>query len=176
MTSSDTDTKPLGLEPIRDFASRYLDAWNSHDAARMAPLLSDDVVWADPALPEPASGIAAVQDFMRTGWRAFPDLRFEEPDPPHLSVAGDRVAWAWRMHGTMLGPLEPPGFAPTARPMVVDGVDLWTMRGDRIVRYRAFYDLTDLSRQLGILPPPGSRAERVTVALQRLQARLARRR
>jgi steroid delta-isomerase-like uncharacterized protein len=173
VTSSETGTS--GTEAINDFATRYLDAWNSRDAARIEPLLTDDIAWSDPALPEPARGVAAVQDFMRTSWRAFPDLRFEEPDPPHLSVAGDKVAWAWRMHGTMLGPLEPPGFAPTGRRMVVDGVDLWTIRGNRIAVYRAFWDLTDLSRQLGILPPPGSRAERATVALQRLQARFARR-
>jgi steroid delta-isomerase-like uncharacterized protein len=165
----------LGLDSIRQFAERYLDAWNSHDASKMAPLVTDDVVWSDPALPEPARGVAAVQEFMRFSWRAFPDLRFEEPDRPHMTVSGTQVAWAWRMHGTMSGPIEPPGFAPTGRSMHVDGVDLWVMREDRIAVYRAFYDLNDLSVQLGILPPPGSRAERVTVALQRLQARLIRR-
>ena len=46
---------------------------------------------------------------------------------------------------------------------------------DWLARYRAFYDLNDLVRQLGILPPAGSRAERATAALQRLQVRLSRR-
>jgi hypothetical protein len=49
------------------------------------------------------------------------------------------------------------------------------MRDGRIARYRAFYDMNDVARQLGIVPAPGSRAERGMVALQRLQARLARR-
>jgi hypothetical protein len=49
------------------------------------------------------------------------------------------------------------------------------MRDGRIARYRAFYDMNDLARQLGIVPALGSRAERGMVALQRLQARLARR-
>jgi hypothetical protein len=78
------------------------------------------------------------------------------------------------MRGTMLGAVDPPGFAPTGRTMLVDGVDLWQFEGERIARYRAFYDLTDLSRQLGILPPQGGRAERATVGLQRLQARMLR--
>lgn len=112
---------------------------------------------------------------MRTSFRAFPDLHFTEPDPPHISVAGDRIAWAWRMEGTMRGHIDPPGFAPTGERFRLDGVDLWTMEGGRIARYRAFYDLNDLVRQLGILPPAGSRAERVTAALQRLQVRLTRR-
>jgi steroid delta-isomerase-like uncharacterized protein len=150
-------------------------AWNSCDVDAMAELITDDIVWADPALPEPARGVAEVQEFMRASFRAFPDLRFSEPDPPHLSVEGDQLAWAWSMAGTMHGPVDPPGFAPTGRTMSVDGVDLWTMRDGRIARYRAFYDMTDLARQLGIMPPAGSGAERATVALQRLQARFQRR-
>src|SRR3954469_20687593 len=148
-----------------------MDAWNSQSAHAMAELLTEDVFWSDPALPEPARGIAAVQEFMRTSWQAFPDLRFEEPNPPHMSITGDSVAWAWRMHGTMSGPIEPPGFAPTGKSMTVDGVDIWIMRAGTIATYHACYDLMDLSRQLGIMPPPGSRAERATVGVQRLQAR-----
>jgi hypothetical protein len=41
--------------------------------------------------------------------------------------------------------------------------------------YRAFYDMNDLARQLGIVPAPGSVGERGMVKLQRLQARLGRR-
>lgn len=140
----------------------------------MAELLTDDIVWADPALPQPARGIPAVQDFMRVSFRAFPDLIFSEPDPPHLTVTGDEIAWAWTMQGTMTGPVDPPGFAPTGRRMRVDGVDLWRMRDGKIARYRAFYDTTDLARQLGIMPASGSRGERAMVAMQRLQARFLR--
>jgi steroid delta-isomerase-like uncharacterized protein len=141
----------------------------------MAQLLTDDIVWADPALPEPARGIAEVQEFMRVSFRAFPDLRFREPDPPAMAVSGDLVLWAWHMDGTHQGDISPPGFAPTGRAMAVDGIDQWTMREGRIARYRAFYDMNDLARQLGIVPASGSRAERAMVALQRLQARLTRR-
>jgi steroid delta-isomerase-like uncharacterized protein len=160
---------------LTSFTRRYADAWNECDLLAMAELLTEDIVWADPALAEPVRGIAAVQHFMRTSFRTFPDLRFSEPEEPHLSVAGDRVAWAWTMDGTMRGPADPPGFAPTRRTMHVEGVDLWRMRDGRIARYRAFYDTTDLARQLGIMPLRGSGAERATVALQRLQARLRRR-
>jgi steroid delta-isomerase-like uncharacterized protein len=167
-------TAPAGLD-LAAFARRYADAWNACDVAAMAELLTADIVWDDPALPEPARGIAAVQDFMRASFQTFPDLRFGEPDEPHLSVEGNLVAWAWTMQGTMHGAADPPGFAPTGRTMHVEGVDLWTMREGRIARYRAFYDTTDLARQLGIVPPRGSAGERATVALQRLQARLRRR-
>jgi steroid delta-isomerase-like uncharacterized protein len=167
-------TAAAGFE-LASFTRCYAAAWNECDVAAMADLITEDIVWADPALPEPLRGIAAVQDFMRASFHTFPDLRFDEPDEPHLSRAGDLVAWAWTMEGTMWGSADPPGFAPTGRAMHVEGVDLWTMRDGRIARYRAFYDATDLARQLGIRPPRGSTAERATVAMQRLQARLRRR-
>jgi steroid delta-isomerase-like uncharacterized protein len=161
---------------LAQFCARYLAAWNGHDASAIADLVTEDVVWEDPALPAPAHGPLAVQEFMRTAWVAFPDLRFDDTDTPHCSSNGDRVAWRWRMRGTMTGPIEPPGFAPTGRSMEIEGVDLWTMRDGRIARYRAFYDTNDLARQLGIAPPPGGRAEKAMVALQRVQARVMRRR
>jgi steroid delta-isomerase-like uncharacterized protein len=166
---------PEALVELRAFVERYVAAWNGRDTDGMAQLITDDIVWADPALPEPARGVPAVQEFMRISFRAFPDLRFGEPDPPALAATGDVVLWAWYMEGTQRGPIDPPGFAPTHRSMRVDGVDQWTMRDGRIARYRAFYDMNDIAGQLGIVPAPGSRAERGMVALQRLQARLSRR-
>jgi steroid delta-isomerase-like uncharacterized protein len=157
------------------FTARYRAAWNECDTAAMAELVTEDIVWADPALPEPARGVAEVQEFMRASFRGFPDLQFGEPDPPQVSVSGDVVFWAWSMEGTNRGAIDPPGFAATGRRMHVDGVDQWTMREGRIALYRAFYDMNDLARQLGIVPAPGSVGERGMVKLQRLQARLGRR-
>ena len=159
---------------LADFTQRYVAAWNGCDTDSMAELLTEDIVWVDPALPEPARGIPAVQEFMRTSFQIFPDLRFSEPDPPHLTTEGNLISWAWTMEGTFRGPIDPPGFAPTGKRMKIDGVDLWRMRDGKIDDYRAFYDMNELVRQLGILPEPGSRAERMTVALQRLQVRFQR--
>ncbi len=161
---------------LQEFAQRYAAAWNGRDSSAMDALVTDDIVWFDPALPQPARGKADVRAFMEDSWRAFPDLRFSEPDPPFLVAEDDKVAWAWRMQGTFSGaPIEPPGFAPTGRRMDVRGIDEWLMRDGRIAHYRAYYDATDLSRQLGIVPERGSGAERAVVALQRLQARMRRR-
>jgi steroid delta-isomerase-like uncharacterized protein len=170
-----TDTTTLPDVDLAAFTSRYVAAWNEQRPDAIAELITDDIFWFDPALPQAARSVAEVQEFMRASFRAFPDLRFAEPDPPHLSVAGNEVAWAWTMRGTMTGELSPPGFAPTGRSMHVEGVDLWRFRDGRIENYRAYYDVTDLARQLGIMPAAGSGAERATVALQRLQARFQRR-
>ncbi len=167
---------PAGVTTgLHEFVERYEAAWNACDTAAMAELLTEDIVWTDPALPEPARGIPAVQEFMRSTFRAFPDVRFSQPDPPALAVSGEVVLWTWHMEGTNRGAIDPPGFAPTGRRISIDGVDEWLMRDGRIYRYRAFYDMNEVARQLGLVPPPGSRAERGMIAVQRLRARLARR-
>jgi steroid delta-isomerase-like uncharacterized protein len=158
---------------LRSFVERYMAAWNGADPDAIAELVNVDIVWSDPALAEPARGIPAVQEFMRASTSAFPDLRFGEPDPPLLAASGDVVLWGWYMEGTNSGMLDPPGYAPTGRTMRVEGIDQWTMRDGRIARYRAFYDMNDVARQLGLAPAQGSRAEQAMVALQRGQARLA---
>src|SRR4051812_46370275 len=168
-------SSPSSLD-LAQFCARYLAALNSHDVAAIADLVTDDVVWEDPALAEPARGPAAVQDFMRDACVAFPDLRFDESDDPHLSVDGDEVAWRWRMRGTNTGRIDPPGFAATGRAIALDGVDLWRMREGRIARARAFYDFNALAVQLGLAPAPGSRMEKAAVTLQRLQSRVPTRR
>jgi steroid delta-isomerase-like uncharacterized protein len=158
----------------REFSERYLEAWNSHDPDAIEELVTPDVVWLDPALPEPARGVDEVKDFMRRSLIAFPDLHFT-PGPFWLDAHGDSVSWAWRMEGTHRGEIEPPGFAPTGRRIDVDGIDVWDFAGGRIERYRAYYDMALLAQQLGVMPHPGSRGERVGVMLQRAQARFVRR-
>ena len=158
----------------REFAERYVDAWNSHDAERIEPLVTPDVVWLDPALPEPARGVEEVKDFMRRSWVAFPDLQL------HLGAdvaraARESMTWSWRMEGTHTGVIEPPGFASTGKRIDIDGIDVWDFAEGRIEHYRAYYDMATLARQIGAMPPPGSAGERVGVLLQRTQARFARR-
>ena len=148
----------------REFAERYGEVWSSHDADKIEPLVTDDIVWLDPALSEPARGVGEVKEFMRTSWIAFPDLRFT-PGPMWLDPHEDSMTWAWRMEGTNSGPLEPPGFAPTGRPIDIDGIDVWDFADGRIERYRAYYDMALVAQQLGVMPSPGSRGERVGVML-----------
>jgi steroid delta-isomerase-like uncharacterized protein len=158
----------------REFAERYTEALNSYDAERLDALVVPDVVWLDPALPETARGVEEVKDFMRRSWAAFPDLHFTG-GPLWLDPHNDSVAWSWRMEGTHRGEIEPPGFAPTGRRIDIDGIDVWDFAEGRIERCRAYYDGLLLAQQLGVMPPPGSRGERVGVLLQRAQARFARR-
>ncbi len=158
----------------REFTERYGEVWNSHDADLIEPLVTEDIVWLDPALPEPARGVEEVKQFMRASWAAFPDLRFTA-GPMWLDPHEDSMTWAWRMEGTQTGPIDPPGFAPTGKRIDIDGIDVWDFADGLLQRYRAYYDMALLARQIGAMPPPGSTGERMGVLLQRTQARFARR-
>jgi steroid delta-isomerase-like uncharacterized protein len=160
------------IEWLREFGERYLDAWNSHDPSAVAACIAEDVVWEDPALPAPARGRDEVAAFVKMSVVAFPDYRFSEPGGP--AISDDRlVAYQpWRMAGTNTGPIDPPGFAPTGRGFAIEGVDIWRFRGGLIWRYRAAYDFTDIARQLGLMPPRDSGAEKALVRMQRMRKRL----
>jgi steroid delta-isomerase-like uncharacterized protein len=158
-------------DTLAGFVERYLAAWNSRSAAPFGELVTDDVIWDDPALAQPARGRSSFEGFLAASWRAFPDLAFDM-GAGFLAVEGDRAAFSWRMFGTNTGPLDPPGFAPTGRSIDVHGMDLVRMVDGRIADYRAFYDMQGLVRQLGLVPPPGSRAERALVSVQRVGAKV----
>ncbi len=166
---------------LRRFCGLYLEAWNSHVPDRVLALATEDVLWEDPTIPGGrARGHAEVRSWLVSFWRAFPDMTFafldgashEQPDALYVSGCGRRVAAPWRCHGTLLGPLDPPGFAPTGRKLELAGVDLYAFRGGRVCHVRTITDLQDAARQAGLLPRAGGAGERIAVLLQRMRARL----
>jgi hypothetical protein len=160
---------------LDDFAHRWLQGWNAHDGEAVAALCTEGVEFSDPLLGT-VRGRAAVAGWVRSCAQAFPDYRFEEPERPYLSRDAAKAIVPWRMIATNTGPIDPPGFAPTGRSIVVDGVDHWWFGDGLVERYRADYDAQGLSVQLGLAPAPGSRTQHVLAAAQRLAAKLPRRR
>ena len=176
MTVEQTKTRSAspGEKFAIELAQRWQEAWNSRDPDRVVSLCTEDIVWEDPLTERPEQGRQAVAEYLRSVWRTFPDLTFTWPEGPYASFHGIKLALHWHVTGTMRGPAEPPGFAPTGRKLEADGVDLLELRGDLVCRYLGIFDMRDSAQQLGLLPAPGSRAEQVAVALQRLIARAVR--
>jgi steroid delta-isomerase-like uncharacterized protein len=164
-----------GQRLARDFADRWQRAWNSRDPGQVVSLCTEDVVWDDPITERPERGRAAVADYLRSVWRTFPDLEFTWPEGPYASFEGIKLALHWRVTGTMIGPMEPPGFAPTGKRMEAEGVDLLELRDGLVCAYSGFFDAQGIARQVGVVPPSGSVAEKMAVALQRLQVAIGRR-
>ena len=165
------------LDPafVEEWSKRYLEVWNSLDADGVAAMCTDDVVWKDPGIPNTVHGREEVRAFVRATARAFPDFRVEELGQLHFPPEEPRVLSRYRLTGTMLGPWEYSNLAATGRRVEVLGVDDWTFRGELMSNYMTYYDSLDMARQLGVLPPTGSGADRAMAGLQHLQARFQRR-
>jgi len=162
---------------VRGWVQRFVDAWHWHDPERLASLCTDDVLWEDPFIHP--GGVAHGKDELRTWlasiFRAMPDLRFDVEGEPLVSLDGTTIAAVWRGTGTVTGPLDPPGFAPTGQQAELRGVDVHTFRDGILAHVVTITDLNAAGRQLGAVPPAGSRREKAVVVLQRLNARRMRR-
>ena len=157
-----------------EFAERWAAAWNSHDAERVLELVTDDIVYDDSAWPETMRGKAAVREFIDHTWRAFPDLTFESVGGAHVASDGPRAAFWWKGTGTHTGPIDPPGIPPTGRRLEFEGADFHEYRDGKLARLRIVFDMSDLGRQLGVMPERGSAGEKAMVGVQKLRSRLKR--
>ena len=160
--------EPIDAQELHRFCETYFEAWNLHSPEAVADCASAEVLWDSPALPEIGSGREAVVDIVRATDTAFPDYQFSRPSP--LAIAEDRrTAYVpWRMTGTNTGPFEPPGYAPTGRPIDLSGLDVWRFKDRLIWRYQAIYNYSLLARQLGLAMPRGGKLEWLAVRTQRL--------
>jgi steroid delta-isomerase-like uncharacterized protein len=155
------------IDWIRNFETRLLDAWNSHEAGRVLAMMTDDIEYRDDAWPKTMRGHADVREFLDSTWTAFPDLTIELVEGPYVIHGKPGCAIYWRASGTHTGRLDPPGLAATGRRWKGDGMLVDEYRDGRVCRLRTCFDMLDASRQLGLMPRPGSLAERAIAAAQR---------
>ncbi len=154
-------------------AERMADAWNARDLPSFFSLVTEDVWWDDPAMPAPAAGAAAVRRFAEAVLRAFPDFHYAIRPPICVAPDGSRCAVPWRISGTHVAPLDPPGYAPTNRRAEFDGVDVLEFRGEKVCRIMTLFNPLEPAGQLlglTLRPRPDSLQERLVVGLQRLLA------
>jgi len=164
-----TAAKGAGVASI---ARTYFDAVSAHDLDAMAQL------W-EPGGVDVLHGLAELEapDGIRAWFgglfAAMPDFRLEVLDV----VAGEeRAAVRWRATGTFDGSGRFEGMRPTGARVVLSGCDMLTIHDGKIHRNDAYLNGAEMARQLGALPPAGSRRERAMLALLNLRTRLAPRR
>ncbi len=136
--------------------------------------MTDDIVYDDTAWPQTMRGKADVREFLDHTWTAFPDIEFETLNGPMLADDPPRAAFWWRGTGTNTGPIDPPGIPPTGKRIEFEGADFHEYRDGKVAKLRIVFDMTDLSRQLGLMPEPGSTGEKAMVAAAKVQAKLRR--
>jgi steroid delta-isomerase-like uncharacterized protein len=134
-------------------AHAFFDAWNANDLSKSDPYQADDVIAEQPGAPGPMNreqSRAYLQNFLT----AFPGSKFEVL----LTITqGDYVVDHWKVGGGVhSNPLQTPSggtIPPTGKTATVVGSTTWLIKNGKVAHSWAFWDMTSLLGQLGLLPP-----------------------
>ncbi len=101
-------------------------------------------------------GRSEIMEFFAATFAAAPDM---ETTVTRVVAAEESAAVEWRMEGTFDGE-QFQGIDPTGGRLELRGLDLIEVEGDEIVSNTAYYDGMAFARQVGMMPPQDSGAER----------------
>lgn len=105
-------------------------------------------------------------------FEAVPDAAMEVIE---TTTEDDRCTVRWHLTGTFAGPGAWQGIAPTGGRLDLEGCDVLQVADGLVIANEAYVDGMTIARQLGVLPPRDSGAERGLTAITNLRTRLARR-
>jgi hypothetical protein len=146
-----TTSNSIALSPkfLRDFGTRWEAAWNSHETDRVLELLDDEIVWDDTVFwPHVIEGLDEMRRYVDTIWKVMPDVTFEEVQFFTAPEDG-RAIYLFRQSGS-----APKRFAPGR--FQTYGCDIFLrFRDGKLSNYLAQYEITEMMRQYGALPPRG---------------------
>lgn len=151
------DTRPSTTRQAGDVGRAYLEALGAQDLDRACALWSRDGV-------DDLVGIAMlhnpdeVRDFFADIYAALTGFSLEILS---ITAQDDRAVAHWRMRGRFDGSGTMLGLAPNGRALDMRGVDLLTVHNGLIVHNTSFTNAAEMARQLAVLPPQGSKLERV---------------
>ena len=115
-------------------------------------------------------GPAEIGDYFEEAFAAAPDFHMELVA---IAEDGENVFARWRLTGTHDGPLL--GIEPTHKRVEVDGIDHVVIRDGHLVSNFVVYDQMQYARQIGLMPPDGSSADRALKGVFNARTRLAQR-
>jgi steroid delta-isomerase-like uncharacterized protein len=113
-------------------------------------------------------GADAMANYFATLFAALPDFHMAVVA---LAEAGEDVFVHWHMTGTHTG-ARFEGVEPTGRAIAIDGMDHFVIRDGTVATNFVVFDQMQFARQIGMLPPDGSRADRATKAAFNAKTRL----
>lgn len=86
-----------GGSALATWMQRYLEAWDSHDPARVGAFVAEDATYEDLAVGQMHRGRAAIEAFVATSHEFSRDYGFV---PISEAQSGDRYTLEWEMIGT----------------------------------------------------------------------------
>ena len=142
------------------------DILNRHDAASLAQLYTAETVERFP--DKTCHGGDEIVAYFEDVFAAVPDWNIEIVG---LAEQGEDVFVQWHMTGTHSGPLL--GVAPTGKALAIDGIDHFVVRDGKIVSNFVVVDQLQYARQIGMMPPDGSGADRAMKSVFNARTKLA---
>jgi steroid delta-isomerase-like uncharacterized protein len=125
------------------------EAFNKRDTKTFLDLHLEAVTFQDPTVPEPLHGSAELEGLFHGLFEVFPDCKIEVGRAYGM---GDWVCAECVETGTMKGPIKHPGgeISATGKFYKISTILVCRVEGGRIAEVKIFYDLLDLTTQLGI--------------------------
>jgi ketosteroid isomerase-like protein len=121
-----------GLSMLREIAAGF----DTHDLDRILVHFADDAVFESPRGPDAWGQRFVGRDAIRAAFAGrfagIPDVRYQADDH---QIDGDRGASEWTLSGT----------TTDGQRIEVRGCDLWTFRGDKVIKKDSFWKI----RQVG---------------------------
>jgi steroid delta-isomerase-like uncharacterized protein len=139
-----TDNKRI----VEEFIS---DLFTKGDLTAVDRYLDPNFINHDPPLPGSAAGGEGMRQASEVFRQAFPDWR---SDVQQMIAEGDLVAEHFVAHGTHRGSVM--GEPPTGQHVVLRGINIFRMTGDKIIERWGRLDDLGMLQQLGLVPGPAT--------------------
>jgi steroid delta-isomerase-like uncharacterized protein len=126
---------------------------NQHDVQPLRQFWTDETVERFP--DRTCRGSDEIARYFEDTFTAIPDFHIEV-----IAVAedGEHVFVHWRLTGTHRGPLL--GIEATGKRLAIDGMDHFVITDGTVVSNFVVFDQMQYARQIGMMPPDDSPADR----------------
>jgi steroid delta-isomerase-like uncharacterized protein len=151
-----------------ELVNALFDRLNAHDVPGLRELWVADGVERFP--DRECNGVEEIARHFEALFGAVPDFHMEIQG---MLEQGDQVFVRWRLTGTHTGASGFQGLDPTGKEIAVDGIDHITVRDGRLAHNFVVFDQMQFARQLGLLPPDGSAADRALKAAFNAKTKIA---
>ena len=165
MPEAKTAEKPKTRRPrrtkrkiVEDHARSYFDAVAKRDPEAMSTHWADDIVEEIPGVGV-LRGPGEVKSYFQDLFAAVPDA---EMTVQRVVADDTRAVVEWRLRGTFSG-APYVGIEPTGRHLELRGADVLEIESQKIKSNTVYFDTTEFARQIGMMPPQDSGAERAMV-------------
>ncbi len=164
-----TTARPPDSASNADLARWAFDILNTHDVTPLKPYWTDATRERFPN--ETCVGPDSIISYFEAIFAALPDFHIQIVG---LAEQGDDVFVQWRLSGTHSGAAWQ-GIAPTGTRVELDGIDHFVVREGKVESNFVVFDQLQFARQIGLMPPDGSAADRALKAAFNAKTRLLRR-